>query len=255
MYTKPISAVIVDNEPGNRSLIAAMLEGVEKRFKVCGMAAGVEEGKAIINETQPSVVFVDISMRDGTGFDLLNAIAQPGFETVFITANDQYALKAFEFNALDYLLKPIDVNRFKKTLDRVYRRVTQGSGLLKEKKNNPISNEGVVKKIPVHYRDQVWLFEHNEIESLSAEGGCTILSVSGKGKFTSSKQLSDFEDSLVDSACFAKLNRKTYINLNHIANYTKGSYCSVTMNSQDVFEVSRRHKSMILDLLTKAKAY
>jgi two-component system LytT family response regulator len=250
---KPIKTVIVDDEARNRTLIAELLESAAMGFEVCGMAAGVEEGKKMIGKLQPNVVFVDIRMQDGTGFDLLNSIENHNFETVFITAYDEYALKAFEFNAIDYVLKPIDVNRFEKMLDRVQQRLAAGVASTNDNLKQLTSDQGVINKIPVHFRDNVMLFDLDEIEALQAHEGCTVFVVAGKGKYTSSKQLSDFEFILERFSFFTKVSKSVYINLNFISSYSKGAYCTITMNSGEVHEVSRRQKARILELLAKGK--
>lgn len=247
-----IRAVVIDDEFYNRDLISKLILNTNSNFEIVGIAENIEEGFELINLKNPDVIFLDIKMPEGSGFDLLRKFENPNFEVVFVTGFDEYAIKAFNFNALDYVLKPIDTTKLKLTLDKVQNRV-YNRHLLSGSINQVIQSynaNNTISKIPVHFNDKVFLLDVNDIISIQSEDGYTsFYCCSNLNKFTSSKQLSDYEFIIIDYHNFIKLNKSVYINLNYVKNYTKGLICMVTLTNDVVFEVSRRKKTEILELL------
>jgi two-component system LytT family response regulator len=119
-----IKAVIIDDEHFNRGLIRMLITKLNASYAVMGEAENIKEGFDLILKEKPNVVFLDIKMQDGSGFDLLGLFNEIEFEIVFVTGFDEYTLKAFEMNAMDYVLKPIDLDKFRETLDRVEARIS-----------------------------------------------------------------------------------------------------------------------------------
>src|SRR5258706_15724275 len=106
-----IKAIIIDdNESYRKKLQKAIKSKLSSRVEVIGEAANVKDGKDIISKVNPELIFLDIEMPDGTGFDLLEQLGQVNFDVIFTTSHDQYGIRAIKFSALDYLLKPIDEN-------------------------------------------------------------------------------------------------------------------------------------------------
>lgn len=249
---KTIKAVVIDDELNNRDLITKLVHKTHVDFHIIGDAENIEEGFDLINRVKPDLVFLDIKMPGGSGFDLLRKFAKPDFEVVFITGFDEYAIQAFEFNALDYVLKPIDAYKLKITLDkvqfRVYNKLSFAENLKQIVELYNI-NSAAISKIPLHYKDKVILVDVNEIFSIQSDQGCTLFDTLNSNKYTSSKQLSDFEFIIENHPNFIKISKGVFINLNYVKSYTKGQICMITLNNNDVFEVSRRKKTEILGLL------
>jgi two-component system, LytTR family, response regulator len=114
-----LRVVLIDDETEARRNLQQLLTQFCPGVEVIGEAVGVQEGIELIRQTHPEGVFLDIQMQDGTGFDLLSAFPEPSFHVVFVTAYDQYAISAFEFNAVDYLLKPIEVARLTHAVEKM----------------------------------------------------------------------------------------------------------------------------------------
>jgi len=251
-----IKSVVIDDEFFNRELITMLIEKLNPNFIISGEAESVAEGYKLINEIKPDVVFMDIKMPDGSGFDLLKQFSSVNFEVVFISGFDNYALEAFEHSALDYVLKPIDLDKFKQTLDRVQQRLERNIPDLKMLKDSVQSSSDiptVVKKIPIHYNNKVILLSVNEIQYILSKDGCTWFFKEQDEKYSSSKQLSDFEFILNSLPNFIQINKSTYINLNFIVSYSKGMECFITMKNNSMLEISRRKKAEILELLDQKK--
>ncbi|MFO0322971.1 MAG: LytR/AlgR family response regulator transcription factor [Bacteroidota bacterium] len=223
-------------------------------FIICGNAENIDMGFKLINKSKPDLVLLDIKMPGGSGFELLQKFEKPNFEVVFITGFDEYAINAFKYNALDYILKPIDTDKLRDTLTRVYDRIRSKLSItnnLKEIINSYNIDYTRIAKIPVHNNDTVHLIEIDSITSLESNEGYTVFSTKDYKKYTSSKQLSAFEFIIEHKKNFCRISKSVYININFIKKYTKKQVCEITLIDDSVFEVSRRKKTEILELLDR----
>jgi two-component system LytT family response regulator len=249
-----IKSIVIDDEDGVRKLVIGLVNELNPAFDVVGNAGDIKSGFELIQKAAPHVVFLDIRMPGGGGFELLRMFDKINFEVVFISGFDSYALKAFEFNALDYVLKPIDPLRFAKTLEKVQMNIEKKS-LHNMDINTMLQSydetRKVIAKIPVHAHNKVWLVPIDDILFLKWEDGYTIIKVKSGEKYTTSKQLGDMEFILEQHPSLTRISKSAYINLNHIKSYSKGVTCSITMSDDSEFEVPRRKKGEILELLSK----
>lgn len=247
-----IKAVVIDDEFFNRALITMLITRLNSSYIISGEAESVKEGYKLINEIKPDVVFLDIKMPDGSGFDLLKKFTTIHFEVVFITGFDNYPSETFEPNTFDYILKPVDLDKFKQKLDDVERRLeknTSNNGIL------PISDElNTIKdyfrsKIPILYNNRVILLPLNEVQYITSTGNSTIFFKSQNEKYSSSKLLSEFASILSDSLYFISLGNGTYINLNFVAGYCGENSCFIEMKDGAVMEISSEKKLKTLEML------
>jgi two-component system LytT family response regulator len=249
-----IKCVVVDDELFNRKLIIKLIEDANASFQILGEASNVKSAFDLINFIRPEVVFLDVKMPDGSGFELLEMFKEIYFSVVFISGFDSYALKAFEFNALDYILKPINPEKLMKTLDKV---LIQRKNL--ELQNSSLAEalklfdkkESIVTKIPIHQGKLVKLINVDEISIVQSDKGCTNFITINFERITSSRQLSDFEFIFATNPNLLKINKGVYININSISSYSKGVPCEIYLKDNSVFEVSRRKKSEVLEVLKK----
>jgi two-component system LytT family response regulator len=247
-----VRTIIIDDEYSSRDLIVKLIQKLNINFEIIGTAENIDMGFDIISKEQPDLVFLDIKMPGGNGFQLLNRFEKPNFEVVFITGFDEYALQAFAFNALDYVLKPIDTTKLNITLNKVYERITSKLSIVnnfREIINIYNVDNHLISKIPVHHNDKVELLDIKEIISVEANEGCTVFRVSNNSEFVSSKQLSTFEFIFDKYSFFVRINKSTYVNTDFIRNYSKGSDCFIQMKNNQYYEVSRRKKTEILKIL------
>lgn len=247
-----IRAIIVEDEFLNRRLIKTLIGKVSPSFNVVGEAKNVEEGLILINTLKPDVVFLDIKMPDGNGFDLLRINGKCDFEVVFITGFDEYALQAFEFNAMDYILKPIDSEKLTRALGRVKARIDNSISnvdSLKSILKSYNSKDAVITKIPLHHNNSVVLLDLDELMYIKSDDGCTLFFTFDSKLYKSSRKLADYEFIIQRFPNFVRINRGTFINSNAIKSYTKGARYSVVLKDGTPFEISRRRKSEILSAL------
>jgi two-component system LytT family response regulator len=248
-----IACVVIDDEFLNRKLISMMVTKLNPAFEISGEAENIRDGYNLINAIKPAAVFLDIKMPDGSGFDLLSRFSTFNFEVVFITGFDEYILRAFEFNALDYVLKPIDMDKFKLTLDKLQSKIVKdsaNSALGEIIRSYDIKNS-TITKIPVHTGNKTILLDLDEIMYIQFECGHTVFNTTSLERFTNSRQLSDFDFILKNFRNFVKVDENTFINLNFIATYSKGFRSFITMNNGTNIKMSRAKKLEILQLVKK----
>lgn len=249
-----IKTVIVDDELHNRDLVKFWIDKLNSNFEVVGEAANVSDAYSVILSQQPKVVFLDIKMPGGDGFQLLKKIPNHDFDVVFITGFDEYALKAFECLAFDYILKPINPLKFKQTLARIENKFFHDVPLESVKRIltelTQKDDKIVITKIPIHVNRQVVLLNVSEIVTIQSEEGCTAFFTINNDKFYTTKQIGSYEFVLNESnPRFIQINRGIFINLDFIVSYTKSEPCIVKMQNGEEYQISRRRKTDILNML------
>jgi two-component system, LytTR family, response regulator len=248
---KKINSIIIDDEPANRNVLASLLERHCPAIQVIGTAESADEGYQAINELKPDLVFLDIRMPVKSGFDLLKMFSEIDFKVIFVTSYDQYAIQAFEFNAIDYILKPIDYAKLIKSVNKVEKSIDQKShdSIIHFIHSIDEKNQ-LVKNISVHQSDKVHVIDINDICYIQASRNYSEIITDTNQKLLSTKTLSDYEELLNNHSNFLRINKSILVNINYIKEYTKGSSCLIMIKNNDVeLEVSRRKKSEIIQFL------
>lgn len=240
--------LIVDDERLARNELKRLLEPYTK-IEIIGEAANAEEALAMIVDLQPELLFLDIQMPGKNGFELLTSIEGKAPEVIFTTAYDEYAIKAFEFNALDYLLKPIDGDRLKESIQRVEESQIQ--------LELPTPATGQSEKI-LGENDQVfvkdgekcWFVKLGKIRLFESMGNYVRLHFDDQKPLVL-KSLNNLEDRL-DSSMYFRANRKHIINLQWIEKiepWFSGGLL-VTLRGGDKIEISRRQAIRFKELMS-----
>jgi two-component system LytT family response regulator len=242
--------VIVDDEKTNILALKNLLDKYFPEISIIGIANNVSEGVDIINETKPDLLFLDISMPDGDGFDLLAKVSFRSFEVIFTTAHDQYALKAFDYSAIHYLLKPIEFSELSTAINRYNQVKSKGTlsarlSVLKDNLNNR------VQKIIVPSVEGLNIILVDDIIRLEANDVYTIFYLTNKRTLVASKPLNSFEKILADKS-FSRIHAKHLVNLNFIQRYVKGKGGSIVLEDGEEIDVSVRKKN---DFLLQLKEY
>ncbi|WP_315814300.1 response regulator transcription factor [Paraflavitalea speifideaquila] len=192
-----INSLIVDDELRNVSILRKMIERYCSGIAVTGEATTIAEAKELIRTSAPQLVFLDIEMRRGNAFDLLDQLEPVNFEIIFVTAFDNYAIKAFKYNALDYLLKPIDVEDLKMAIEKASKRIEEHT--INQRLDHfmdTIRGTATVAKIALPVNDGLLFYAVKDIVYCTAEGGYTWFGfVTGK-RLLVSGTLKEFEDML-----------------------------------------------------------
>lgn len=249
-----IRTIIIDNEPSAVNVLDMLLK---KKFKdeieVIATSNSPFEGKKLIENLSPDLVFLDIEMPGMTGIDLLHSFTNPTFRVVFITAYDAYAVEAFRLSAIDYLLKPVDgddiikaVQKIKKDIDK--NQNTIGVQLLHLEellKQNTSSSES---KIGIGMADKIVFVNINDIMYCEASGSYTNVCFFDGKKIVTSKSLCDFELQLADHNFF-RIHHSSLINLNRVKEFQRHDGGYVIMENGKRLEVSQRKHKDFLDAI------
>lgn len=250
-----LKAIIVDDEEKNREGLAKMIDQFCHDVAVVGKAESASAAKKAIQEHQPDLVFLDIEMPGGNGFSLLEEMPNPNFQVIFTTAHADYAIKAIKFAALDYLLKPININELKTAVEKaiINMNAAQDGSLLKKKievlKDNR-KNEGFdFEKIALPTSDGIDFYEIREILRCEADRAyCKFHMLNGQ-KVVVSKPLKEFED-LLEECNFFRVHKSNMINLNQIKKYVKGKGGYLILSDDSHVDVSVRRKEALMDVLS-----
>lgn len=242
-----IKAVIIEDEIGSVSVILQLLaEYASDKIQVLGVADTILTGLELIQTHKPNVVFMDIELRDGSSFQILEQIKMVDFKIIFITAFDKYAIDAFRYSAMDYLLKPIDNQLFREAIDKI---VTKALPINSQKQYQflkEIREQNVVDKI-----DKIALIEQNEIffepleniVCLIASESYTIIHTASGKKYTMSKNLGHYQEILNPQANFYRIHYSTIVNIDYITKISKNEsnrQYRLEMKDGRMFDVSQR---------------
>lgn len=246
-----IKAIIVDDEVKGREVLKSLLQNLFSEIELVGEAENVENAFELVNKVKPELVFLDIQMPRVSGFSLLKKFEEIPFEVIFVTSYDEYAINAIKFNALDYLLKPVEVkelkeavNKAKKTIGAKQRSNAQMVNLLLSLNTKPSD-----KKVAVHVGEKVEMLNATDIAYIEADGSYCTIFAKDKEKYTTAKFLKDFEDYFGEESDFVRIHKSCLINVAYIKNYSKGEPCFIEMTDGNTFEVARRKKQEVLEKL------
>lgn len=243
-----INAILIDDEAHNRNTLRTLLASWCPDIKVAGEASGADQAFTMVNELKPQLVFLDVMMPVKSGFDFLKMFSTINFEVIFVSAFNEHAVTAFEYNALGYILKPVDYNKLISCVNKAILRIglsSQNNSVLQFIKTlDPHAD--TIAKIVVHHNEKVVLVNIAEIVSLKSDNGVCEITLVNNDHYFSSRDLKLFEDILGDSGNFARISKNTVINLDLMRSYQKGEVCIIKMVNGTEFEVSRRKKTEIL---------
>lgn len=242
-----LTCVVIDDEASNRELLSIMIHDFCPQLKLLGQAENMASGIQLIEEYGPGLVFLDIEMPGGSGFDLLRHFEKRDFDVIFTTAYNQYALLAFKFSAIDYLLKPIDPQELVGAVEKVKgRQGNQGSMESLRVLLENISRQGELpRKLMIPDQNGFVVTEVNEIIRFSAEGSYTQVVLTGGRKLITSRTLGSFEE-MVERHSFFRIHNSHLVNLDHVTKYNRGRGGTVVMDDGAELEVSRRKKEEFL---------
>lgn len=245
-----IRSVIIDDEVRSCHALAKMLRDYCTDVDVVGMAHTVDDGVGVIRQKQPSLVFLDIQMPGGNGFQLLNNVAASAFKVVFVTAYDNYALTAFRYEALDYLLKPIDIDDLVTSVNR-FRTGYSGNGAAHNHTAQHSAAPSVIQplsppcRIAVATPHDIQFIEVENIVRLQSERNYTTFHLVHGSPLVVARTLKDYEETL---AClpFFRVHQSHIVNLKKVVRYRKGKGGYAVLSDGSTVEVSPARKAEFL---------
>jgi two-component system, LytTR family, response regulator len=242
-----LKAVIIDDEPDCVKLLALQLKMYCPLVQVAASCTSSEEGLMKIKEIQPDIVFLDIEMPVMNGFELLEKMDNIQFSLVFVTAYDKFAVKAFRFSALDYLLKPIDGKDLKAAVEKAAQRhwpQTQQVSLLKEQLHGGAKT--LPDKIALPYQNGVTFAEIKQVIYCESENNYTRIHTADGNQYMVAKTLGDIQE-VLEERNFLRIHRQYLINLNHIKKYVRGEGNYVIMSNNQSIPVARNQKEKLIE--------
>lgn len=246
-----LNAVIVDDEHKNRQVLTHLLQTHCINVNVVGEADNVEEAFLEISDKKPHLVFLDIQMPLGNGFQLLEKFTPIFFDTIFVTSYDQYAITAIKFSALDYLLKPIDVQELKTAVDKATHKIEKENNfqLLYQNLLNNLKAEVKEKTMAIHNRANVILIQMSKVLYMEADSNYSFIYMQDGSNHHTAKTMKEIEEFTSDMPVFVRINRAVIVNTGYCSHYQKGDPYIVVLNNGKSFEISRRKRPEVLDKL------
>ena len=244
-------AIIIDDEKFCVEVLEELISTHCTQIEICATCQSGEEGIASIDRHKPDLVFLDIEMPRMNGFDMLKKIIPFHFDVIFTTAYDNYAIRAFKYSALDYLLKPIDADDLKGAIEKylhpkVQRNYAAQIDLLIE--NIKHFNPSLIHRIAIPTVEGLIMLPINDIIYCEANSSYTIIHLVKKEKIVSAKTLKEYEE-LLEAHNFFRVHNSHLINLNFVEKYIKGDGGYVIMSDQSTIGVSRtRRESFVARL-------
>ncbi|MEM7374742.1 MAG: LytTR family DNA-binding domain-containing protein [Bacteroidota bacterium] len=248
-----IRSIIIDDEEDARVSLKLLLDKFCPEVELVDMCPDPRIGLEAILAHDPDLVFLDVQMPHMSGFDLLEKIESPRFQTIFVTAHDKYAIKAIRFSALDYLLKPVDMDELLSAVARVNSNqsaempLSNGyHGVLHNVKHR-LGQDG---KLAIPTSEGMAFINIRDIIHCEADGSYTRLHVQDKKPMLVSKKLKDFEN-ILDPNAYCRVHHSNMINLSHVERYVKGEGGYVIMSNGQQVDISRRKKEEFMKLIAK----
>ena len=242
-----IKTIIIDDEVKARETIANMLQTYCSDIEVIGMAGSVKEGVKVLAKKKPDLVFLDIKMGDGTGFDLLRKLKEVNFMLIFITAFEEFAIRAIKFSALDYILKPLDPDELVNAVEKAKFTIEKENVSMRLEalyENLDVLNSNS-KKIVLKTTSSVHIVNLTDIIRCESEKNYTHFFTVDQEKITVSKTLKEFNELLMDYS-FYRVHQSHLVNMAHVRRYDKQDGGHLVMDDNSTVPVSFRKKEDLM---------
>ena len=244
-----LKAVIIDDVAQARDTLREDIETYCTHIEIIGEAEGVVSGSKLLKKVNPDVVFLDIQMQDGSGFDILEILPEINFQVIFTTASDAFAIKAFRFSAIDYLLKPIDPDEL---MDAVKKLAMSEKSISKNGKLdlllNTVKEKTLPKRLALHTLEKIHVTEIEDIIRCESSGNYTTFYFKGGQKLLVTKTLKEYDQLLAEHE-FVRVHQSHLINASQIKEFVKIDGGYLVMRDGTKVPVSLRKKSNVMKLL------
>lgn len=237
-----ISTILIDDKAANNRMLQQLLNHYCPVVDVVGTATNIDDACQLINSLSPRLLFLDVEMSSESGFELLSRFPVISFDVIFITAHSQYAVKAFRENALDYLLKPVDITALQEAVQKIVDKIS-----LQEAKTKTAPGKPNVHRIAIPNHDSVLFISVNDILRCESDNVYTFIYLRNKTRFTSTKSIGEYEQ-LLPADQFFRVHKSHIINLGCIQKYYRGRGGYVIMEDGSQIEVAARRKDDFLKL-------
>lgn len=245
-----MKALVIDNEKDIRQSVIDLIAAFCPDITEIGEADGVQTGIQKVKEFRPEILFLDVELGDGTGMELLNQLGKIDFPVIFITAHNKYAVDAFRFSAIDFLLKPIDPEELMRSVERVKTqnniRLSEQLQVLKDIISNTLNHE---KKIVLRDSASIYFVKVSDIIRCESDRSYTSFIIKDQKDIVVSKGIKDFEE-LLEQYGFLRTHQSHLVNISKIVRFDKMDGGHLVMENGHQVPVSQRKKDEVIELLS-----
>ncbi len=242
------TAIIIDDIELARISLRADIEDHCPHIDIIGEADGVVSGAKLLRLANPDIVFLDIEMKDGNGFDLLDILHEINANIIFVTGSSEYAIRAFQYSAIDYLMKPVEGGLLQKAVDKALDHLHTSNEQIEILKTSYKSMDKPIEKLALHTTEQILVTEVKDIVRLESMGNYTQFFFVDKSKILITKTLKTYDAMLADAG-FLRVHQSHLVNLSHVKAYVKTEGGYLSMKDDSIVPVSVRKKSYVMELL------
>lgn len=246
---KNLKIAIIDDESDGAESLKLFFNNNYPNFEILGIANSVKSAVELLSAKNPDLVFMDIELPDGSGFDILEQLTNRDFSVIFVTAYNQYAIKAFKYSAVDYLLKPFDFNDMDDAIKKILRKETPATQK-KEKIETLLQNTKKEKpvKIVLATSDSIDFVNINDIIHIQSDGNYCTLRIKGRDNLLVSKNLGEFENMLEDYSFF-RTHQSHIVNLNFVQKVSRFDG-DIVMEGGSIAILSRRKRNEFMNAMS-----
>ncbi len=241
--------IIIDDEEHIRDSLRKLIGKHCPQIHVIGEACSVSQAETFIRQNEPDLLLLDVQLEDGSGFDLLQKFDSPGFKVIFITAHNEFAIKAFRVSAVDFLLKPINQEELCQAINRAQQMIHQEMQIRLEALDSHVKHgENTGKKIVIKTTENIHLIEISSITHCQSDTVYTTIYTTGDEAILSSKPIKDYDEMLVAFGFF-RVHRSFLINLAHIRRFEKREGGVIILTNGFEIPVASRKREEFISLL------
>ena len=244
-----MNAIIIEDLPQAVRMLQEDLEKHCPEVNVIGTAHSVVSGAKLLQQQTPDLIFLDIMLGDGTGFDLLEIFPKLRSRVIFVTASDEYALRAFRYAAVDYLLKPVDIEQLKEAVARAAKRQVESPESLQLLKESLARPDVLPKRISLHSQEKIVMVDIDNIVRCEADGNNTRFILSNGEKIFVTRTLKHFEQ-LLEGHDFIRVHQSHLVNFRYVRGLEKKEGGYLLLKNGEMIPVSVRKKAEVLARLT-----
>lgn len=244
-----MKALIIDDEKKGRETLQTLLEKYCPGVQVAACGTDADEGYELILKHKPEIVFLDIEMPNGSGFSLLEKFDKINFQVIFTTAYETYAVRAIKHHALDYLLKPIDIDELKKAVESA-QSATGSTTTARYGEFIKDRRQDIISRIALPIKEGIVYLTISEIIRIESDGSYSTFYVQDGKKYVVSKNLKEYED-LLPVKQFFRSHKSHLINIKKVKKYLRTDGYFAEMDDGSMIEISRRKKDEFLQLMNE----
>lgn len=242
-----VKAIIIENDDHIRDLIIKTIESLCPNVGVISEATDIKTGIGAINEHEPDLVLLDIKLKDGSGFELVDHFNPPDFRVIFFSSYADYAIKAIRYNAIDYLTKPIKEEDLAQAVKKAEDIIRHEEKLQAKALGQTINNLNSSHRLVLKSSDQVHLVDINDIIHIEADGNYSTFYLVDGRKVVISKSTREFEEPLFEQG-FHRIHKSHLVNINRMSFFDKADGGTLVMCNGDEVPVASRKRDMLMEL-------